>query len=129
MVLFMGGGKGGSDLHELMSLQAGVVPIAVGISVFGVYHFVSALGWGAGAKALWEAIPQWLVFIFLMLNSLVLFGELAFVIVMHATDLLISWRDHIPLACMFACSSAYLIMHARVNSYPGSPPAMSGRWM
>jgi hypothetical protein len=129
MALFMGGRQGGSDLHGLMTLQAGVVPIAIGISAFGVYQFVSAQGWSAGSKALWGAIPQWLVFIFLMLNSLVLFGEVAFIIVMRATDEIISWREHVPLACMFACSFAYLILHARVNSYPGSPPAMSGRWM
>ncbi len=129
MALFMGGGQEGSDLRGLMALQTGLIPIAMGISIFGIYRFVSTQGWAKGTAALWSAIPQWLVFIFLMLNSLVLFGEVAFVIIMVATDEIVSWHKHVPLACMFSCSLAYLILHARINSYPGSPPAMSGRWM
>lgn len=129
MALFMGGGQAGSDLRGLMYLQAGLTPIALSITIINVYRFVGAQGWAKGAQAMWRAIPQWLVFIFLMLNSLVLFGELAFLIVMRATDEVVLWHEHIPLVCMLVCSSAYLVLHARANSYPGSPPAMSGRWM
>ena len=129
MAVFMGGGQGGTDLRGLMILQAGLVPIALILALVNLYRFVSADGWAGGIRELWRAIPQWLAFIFLLLNSLVLFGEIAFVIVMRATDEIVPWHAHIPLMCILVCSSAYLILHARRNTYPGSPPAMSGRWM
>ena len=129
MALFMGGGQGGSDLRGLMYLQAGLTPIALGVAVVSAYRFASNQELARGAQAMWRAIPQWLVFIFLMLNSLVLLGEVALVVMMRATDEAVQWHVHIPLVCLFVCSSAYLVLYARANSYPGSPPAMSGRWM
>ena len=129
MVLFVGGGKGGPDLRSLIYLQAGLVPIALSIAIVCVYGFIRPRGLAGGTRALWSAIPQWQVFIFLLLNSLVLFGEIAFVIVMRATEKIVLWYEHMPLVCMLVCSSAYLVLYARANSHPGSSPAMSGRWM
>ncbi|MEQ9561329.1 MAG: hypothetical protein RLN69_02320 [Woeseiaceae bacterium] len=129
MVIFMGGGQGGIDLRGLMFLQLGLIPIALGIAIVSVYGFVSVQGWSPGLQRLWLAVPQWPVFIFLLFNSLVLLGELALIIVMLATDQALPWHVHIPLACIFVCSLAYMALHARANTYPGSPPAMSGRWM
>jgi hypothetical protein len=129
MALFIGGGQVGTDLRGLMYLQAGFTPLALGIAVVSAYLFVSVQGWAKGAQAMWRVIPQWLMFIFLLLNSLVLLGEIAYGIIMRATDDLVQWHEHIPLVCLFVCSSAYLALYARANSYPGSPPAMSGRWM
>jgi hypothetical protein len=129
MALFIGGGQVGADLRGLVVLQAGLTPLALGVAVVSVYPFVSVQGWAKGTQAMWRVIPQWLVFIFLLLNSLVLLGELAYVIVMRATDDVVQWHEHIPLVCLLVCSSAYLVLYARANSYPGSPPAMSGRWM
>lgn len=129
MAIFVGAGQGGADLRGLIYLQTALTPIALSITITCVYGFVRSQGWTVGARALWRAIPQWQVFIFLLLNSLVLFGEVAFVIVMRATERAVLWHEHIPLVCMLICSSAYLALHARANSYPGSPPAMSGRWM
>lgn len=128
MAIFIGGGQGGTDLRGLVYLQAGVTPIALGISMICFYGFVRRLGLAMGTRAMWRAIPQWMVFIFLLLNSLVMSGEVAFAIVMRATEKIIVWQQHIPLVCMLVCSSAYLALYARVNSYPGSPAAMSGRW-
>lgn len=129
MAIFIGGGRGGTDLRSLIYLQAGLIPVAIGISIVGVFGFVHHQGLAAGMRALWRAIPQWQVFIFLLLNSLVISGEVAFVIVMRATEQVVLWQQHIPLVCMLVCSSAYLVLYARANSYPGSPAAMSGRWM
>ena len=129
MALFIGGGQVGTDLRGLVYLQAGLTPLALGVAVASVYPFVSSQGWSKGAQAMWRAIPQWLVFVFLLLNSLVLMGELAYVIIMQATNDVVRWHEHIPLVCLLVCSSAYLALYARANSYPGSPPAMSGRWM
>ena len=129
MALFMGGGQGGTDLRGLMYLQGGVSPIAFAIAASCAYGFIRTQGWSAGLRAAWRAIPQWLVFIFLILNSLVISGEAAYLIVMQATNEPVTWHQHIPLVCLLICSTAFLLLHARMNSYPGSPPAMSGRWM
>ena len=128
MAIFIGGGRGGADLRGLVYLQAGLIPIALGISVVSVYGLARRQGLSKGLRALWRAIPQWQVFIFMLLNSLALFGEIAFVVVMRATDKVVLWQQHVPLACMLVCSSAFLVLYARVRSYPGSPAAMSGRW-
>jgi hypothetical protein len=128
MALFMGGGQSGTDLRALMYLQAALTPVAIVIVAITIYSFVSSDGWAKGMRAVWRALPQWMIFIFLLLNSLVLFGELAFVIVMAATDEIVLWHQHVPLAAMFCCSSAYLLLYARQHSYTGSEPAMSGRW-
>lgn len=129
MAIFMGSGAGGADLHGLILLQALVTLPALLAVVTVIYSFVSAQGWAKGLHAIWLALPQWLVFIFLLLNSLFLFGEIAFVIVMQATDEIIKWQDHVPLVAMLLCSSAYLAVFAHKNSYPGSKPALAGRWM
>ncbi len=65
----MGGGQGVSDLRGLLFLQAGLVPIAFGIAAFCIYGFVHSQGWTAGTKAMWRAIPQWQVFIYLLLHT------------------------------------------------------------
>lgn len=129
MVLFMGGGQSGTDLNSMMYLQAALTPVALVIVAINLYSFVASDGWSKGLRAVWRAIPQWMIFVFLLLNSLVLFGEAAFVIVMAATENTVQWHQHIPLVAMFCCSLAYLLLYARQHSYPGSEPAMSGRWM
>lgn len=128
MALFMGGGQDGTDLRALMHLQAALIPVAILIVAIGVYSFVVNDGWTKGMRAVWRALPQWMIFVFLLLNSLVLFGELALVIAMTATDEMILWHVHVPLAAMFCCSLAYILLYARQHSYPGSKPALSGRW-
>ena len=130
MTVFMGSrDAGGADLEGLILLQAMLVPPAVLIVATIVYGFVAADGWSRGFRAIWQALPQWLIFVFLLLNSLFLFGEIAFVVVMQATDSVIRWQDHVPLVAMLSCSSAFLALYARKHSFPGSQPAMSGRWM
>ena len=129
MTVFMSSGSGGADIHGLILLQALVMLPALIVVATVIFGFVAARGWAQGLHAIWLALPQWLVFIFLLLNSLFLFGEIAFVIVMQATDEVIAWQDHVPLVAMLLCSSAFLALYARKNTYPGSEPAMAGRWM
>jgi len=125
MAVFMGGGQGGTDLHSLMVMQAASIPIAI-LSVVAI--LVPAGDGGNGARRIWAAIPQWMVFGFLLLNSLVIAGETAFLIVLNATERDIVWTEHIPLAAMLACSVAFCVLYARLNVLTGNPKAMSGRW-
>lgn len=128
MAVFMGGGKGGGDLLGLIQIQVGMIPIALVAIAVSTYLFISIDGWSHGFRKMWQATPQWMVFIFLSLNSLAAVGEVALVIVMRATEQVVPWYEHAPLACMFLCSLAFLFTYAKSRSYPGSEPAMSGRW-
>jgi len=129
MALFVGGGQAGTDLRALMILEIGLTPIALIIVVVNLYWFQKLNGWSAGMRTLWRATPQWLVFIFFLLNSLVAFGEIAFVVVVMATDGTVLWHEHAPLICMLMSTAAYITIHARLHTYPGSLPALAGRWM
>ena len=129
MALFVGGGQTGTDLRALMFLQIGLAPIALVIALINLVWFARDNGWTAGIRRMWCATPQWLVFIFLLLNSLVLFGEIAFVIVVFAAEGMVLWHEHAPLICMLMSTAAYITIYARLHAYPGSLPALSGRWM
>ena len=129
MAIFMGSYQSDSSLQGLVSLQVLLATLAAIAVAEVVRRFVVASGWAQGLTAIWLALPQWLVFIFLLLNSLFLFGEIAFVIVMQATEEVVTWQEHVPLVALLFCSSAFLALYARKNSYPGSVPAMAGRWM
>ena len=128
MILFVGGGRPGSDTQQLLLFQAFTAPVALGVAVWGMQRFARSGGFKAGLQKMWSATPQWLVFVFLLLNSLVLLGEIAYVIVMRATSQSIGWHEHVPFITMVLTTTAYVVLHALVNSAPGSPPAMSGRW-
>ncbi len=128
MVVFMGGGQEGADLRALMLAQMAAVPIALVIAVVCLSFFVAANGWRNGCRLLWQAVPQWMLFIFLLFNSLFGLGELSLFVVKQATDQVQSWHEHVPLVCMLFCSLAFLFLYAKSRSYPGSKPAMSGRW-
>jgi membrane protein implicated in regulation of membrane protease activity len=93
-----------------------------------VYSFVAPRGLAGGFRAIWTATPQWLVFGFLVLNALFIFGEVSFLIVASAMNTPIEWTMHVPLVSLLLCSSAFVLLHARRHSYPGSSPAMHGRW-
>ena len=128
MILFVGGGQPGNDTQQLLLFQALTTPVALAISVWGILRFTRPGGLKIGLQAMWSATPQWLVFIFLLLNSLVLLGEIAYVVVMRATNQNVGWYEHIPLISMFLSTTAYMVLHALINSGPDNPPAMSGRW-
>ena len=128
MVLFMGGGQETADLRALMFAQVAMVPVALFIAAAGIFLFVMESGWSDGFRLLWQAMPQWLLFIFFLLNSLVGAGELSYVIVKQASNQVGSWEEHVPLVCILACTMAFLILYSRSRSFLGSKPAMSGRW-
>ena len=128
MVVFMGGGQASVDLHALMLTQIAAVPVALSIAAAGVWLSISDNGWSRGIERLWLAMPQWLLFTFFLLNSLFGAGEMALLFVKLASHETASWQAHVPLVCMLACTTAFLVLYARTRSFPGSNPAMSGRW-
>ena len=126
MVLFVAGELGGPDLAGLTVLQIVSIPVSVAIIALVTTLFVSAYGRREGLKRLWAAIPNWLVFGYVLVNSLTIIGELAMVIMYRAMERQIPVADHIPLLSLFATTTAFLALFARMQA--GKGPAMSGRW-
>ena len=128
MVLFMGGGVDGSEVKPLLQLQLASVPVGLMIVGYCVAGVVGGAGWRAGLHQLWTAMPQWLVFIFLLLNAVAVSGVAANVIVVHGTQDTVGMLEYAPLLSTLTCSPAYLLLDARLRSKRGDKPALAGRW-
>ncbi len=125
MVVFMGG-QIGSDLRGLMLLQAWAIPLEILVIGFVAALFVTASGFRGGLKRLWVAMPQWLVFGFLLLNTLFVAGELAVIIASRATGEAISFSEQVPLISLLLSSLAVLTLAAW--AYDGREQLLTGRW-
>ena len=126
MVIFMGGGQAAPDLRGLMLMQAWAIPVEIFVVGFVTALFVTASGWRAGLKRLWVAMPQWLVFGFLLLNSLFVAGELAVIMVARASGEAMSLSEQVPLVSLLMSSLAVLTLAAW--AYDGREQQLSGRW-
>ncbi len=126
MVIFMGGGQVAPDLRGLMLLQAWAIPIEIIVIGFVIALFVAASGWRGGLKRLWVAMPQWLVFAFLLLNSLFVAGELAVIMVAEVTGEAMSLSEQIPLFSLLFSTLAVLMLAAW--TYDGREQVLTGRW-
>ena len=128
MTVFMGGGQQGTDLHSLMLIQIASIPIAF-VAILGSAFLYPTGGENANTiKRLYAAVPQWMVFGFLLLNSMVVAGEMALLIVSRTTEQTVEWTSHAPLMSMLMCSLAVCVLYARAGILSGKPPALSGRW-
>ena len=128
MALFMGGGQGTVDLFGLLAIQSASIPAAL-VAVFVALYLTRVAGHSPlTVQRIYAAVPQWLVFIVLILAMLVGFGEVAFVVVERATGNPIAWRAHVPLLSMLFCSLAVAVLYACIGLMSGRPQAMSGRW-
>ena len=126
MVIFMGGGQVGPDLRGLMLLQTWAIPFGILVIGFVAAVFMTASGLRGGLKRLWVAMPQWLVFAFLLLNTLFISGELAVMIVAQGTGQPMSLSEQAPLICLFVSSLAVLALSAWAND--GRERVFAGRW-
>jgi hypothetical protein len=126
MVLFVSGDLGGPDLAGLAAVQLLSIPASLAIVAFVVALFVSASGRRAGLRRLWNATPQWLVFAYVVLNSLTLSGELAMAIMHRAMERDIPIYHHMPMLALLATTTAFLALYARMQAGRGA--VLSGRW-
>lgn len=120
MVLFIGGGQSTADLEALFAAQLVAIPIGLVTAALSLV--------GTRLATLWRALPQWLVFIVLLLNALALCGEIALVVAARMTSRVGPWQEHVPLVCMIVCSVAFLLLYSRQRLDPDNKPALSGRW-
>ena len=128
MALFMGAGQKGTDLQSLMYLQIASVPIALTAILLGRFVRDARNCEDSTFKQLYAAVPQWMIFCFLMLILLVGMGEVALLVVARTMSEEIAWTAHAPLASMFACSLAVCVLYGRGQLLAGRPVAFSGRW-
>ena len=128
MAVFIGGGRTGTDLHALLSAQLWLIPIALTLATVGGWQFIAPRGFKSGVRDLWRHVPQWLVFVFVLLNSLLLIAELGFFLINRITQQSGSLLAHVPLVCMLCSTLGILTLYARRHAMESVDDAMSGRW-
>lgn len=128
MIVFLGGGHQGTDMHSLMLIQIASVPTAFLAMLGSVFLCSSGDQNTKIIRRLYAAVPQWMVFGFLLLISLVVAGEVALLIVSRMTEQIVPWTSHAPLMSMLMCSLAVCVLYACTGLLSGRPPALSGRW-
>ena len=128
MVLFMGGLRATPDFASLLGIQLVAIPLSLAYTLYGLLQFADGDGLAAGVRKLWQATPQWLVFAYLLLNSLFLFGEVALIVVARALQQPLVWQNHVPLVALLACSTAFVVLFALSRARQGDRQGFSGRW-
>ena len=120
MSVFLTGEAGGTDLRSLLLLQVLAVPPAIAVSLYET--------WRQGAVAIWRALSPWIVLGALLLNGLVVVGELALLLRGHLTGRDGTWFEHAPLLAALSCSAAACVLYAR--RFPAAADASGGvrRW-
>jgi len=124
MVMFVSLSGGGSDQVAFLGLQAVVAPIALVIFAVDVSMRIASQGQREALRSLWHGIPAWLVLALVLVNSLVLIGELAHFVLRYFDDEGIRWIEHSPLVCILCCSLAFCTIYARTSQRAAS----IGRW-
>lgn len=99
-------GSSGDDLRDLLLLQAAAIPVAIGAAFMSFALVARRLGAAGAPRGLWAELPGWLVFVILVMLSLVVVAELAFVLVGYHTGELRPWREHIPVVTAFTSALA-----------------------
>ena len=128
MAVFIGGGRSGTDLFALLNFQLWFAPLVLLPGAASVRHFLSRSDLKNGLARLWTHVPQWLVFIFVLLNALLIIAELAFFLINRITEESSTLLAHAPLLCLLCCSLSVLALYAHRHDLSGAVAAMSGRW-
>lgn len=110
MGVFMGSTS--PDLRALLFVQAVAAALAVVIIAASIGVFVTGFGLAQGLRELWSRLPAWLIFMFVSVNSLVLAGELSYLLIHILTDRLTPWIHHVPLAAGLFGSLAFCLVYA-----------------
>jgi len=128
MVTFISFGTPGADVQTLFAAQAVAAPVALLIVIFDLAMYAKTVGWRNGLRTIWSAAPAWLVLALVLLNSLVLIGELSYLLLIHLTAQAVPWVSHAQLLCMLTCSAAFCALYSRRVAQDGKVPAPVGRW-
>lgn len=105
-------GSTGGDLDALLHLQAAAIPLAAVAVAWSLHVIARSPGTVGVSRRLWAELPGWLVFVVVVMLSLVLVAELAFVLVSRYTEEPQRWRDHVPVATAFATAMGLAACYA-----------------
>ncbi|MEM9208051.1 MAG: hypothetical protein AAGA61_02295 [Pseudomonadota bacterium] len=128
MIVFTGGSLTGADVRGLLLTQLLSIPLSLGVLAVEVRAFVRLNGWRIGLALLWQKIPAWLVLAFVLLNSLVLIGELSVVLLDYLMQKSSALTDHVPLLALLSASSAFAVLYGKTAQRYGSGIKTLGRW-
>lgn len=128
MAVFMADNLSGSDLEDLLFLQAATIPIASIVFALSLSGFVRERGWRHGLRQLWDSTPPWLVFVVASLLSLVGVGELSFYLIRSISSRNASFFEHVPLLCLLSSTAAFTALFAAMNPFDKSVDRPIGRW-
>ena len=128
MIVFTGGSLEGADVRGLLLTQLAAVPVGLGILALELSSFVRLNGWRDGVRLLWQKIPAWLVLAFVLVNSLVLVGELSVLLLDYLMQGSPAWTDHVPLLAMLSSSAAFSVLYAKTAQLYGNGVKSLGRW-
>lgn len=116
MAVFMGGES--IDSLAMLELENALIVPMLLLCGYGVFTFYRQFGryW---FKQLWQRTPGWLVFAFVMLNTMILTGFWAFQIVTSQGVEDVVWNDVLPLISTLLSSLGFLIFFAFLEQKPG----------
>ena len=106
-------GSTNPHLQTLLAAQAMALYPAALVFVLAMGVFVLAFGFLAAWRQVWIRLPGWLLFAFVSVNSLVLAGELSYLLIHGLTERVTHAADHVPLMSgllgSLACCAVYAL--------------------
>lgn len=115
MAVFMGGES--LDTIGLIKLQNFLLIPMLLLCIYGLLKFYQEFG-KACLKALWQQTPAWLIFSFILLNTMILTGFWAFQIVTTQGLEEITWNKLFPLFSTLISSLGFIIFYAFLKRGP-----------
>lgn len=128
MHAFMGGSSNNPDFLQLHAYQVFGIGLSVAVLMYSLAFFSRSGSLPAGLGAAWQHMPGWLVFAVVMLNLLALCGELSYLLLAGATELMTEWVNHVALICLGASSIAFMFLFAVSHAQAGGKPFSKQRW-
>ena len=128
MHAFMGGSRHHPDFLQLHAYQFFGIGLSIAVLMYSLVYFSRTSSLSTGVGAAWQHMPGWLIFCVFMLNLLALCGELTYLLLSDATELMTEWINHVALICLGASSIAFLFLYAVSHAHSGGKPFSKGRW-
>ncbi len=127
MYLFIGGNNGG-DAQALLVIQVWVGAIAILFFLVEAVRRITVHGLANTLSAMWHAMPAWVVLALIVLNSLVMIGELSLYLRQKITGQPPLWFEHAPLLCVLACSLTFIALFSQSSLARSDSEVAIGRW-
>ena len=128
MHAFMGGSRQNPDFLQLHAYQVFGIGLSIAVLMHSLVYFSKTGSLLAGLGTAWHHMPGCLIFCALMLNLLALCGELSYLLLSGATELMTEWINHVALVSLGASSIAFMFLFAVSHAHAGGEPFSKARW-